>query len=102
MFGALDDFLNESYLKKHTKGELIIGKDAHKRYTLEVFAVMRVNARVDEIFQVGNALESAEYIKENSYIYTAEKNKRIVALSTCLSGNTEDRTVVFCYILDED
>ena len=102
MFGALDDFFNESFLKEHKKGELVIGKDAHKRYTLEVFAAMRVSARVDEIFQVGDAMKSAEYIKENANIYTSEKNKRIIALSTCQSGNTDDRTVVFCYILDED
>ncbi len=50
MFGALDDFLNEEYLRSHTTGTLMVGRNAEKVYDLEVFASARVSAREKIVF----------------------------------------------------
>ncbi|MBQ6633439.1 MAG: class B sortase [Ruminococcus sp.] len=43
MFGALDDFLSEGYLREHSHCTLIIGRDASVIYELEVFASLRAS-----------------------------------------------------------
>lgn len=100
MFGALDAFMNEDYLKNHTTGTLIIGKNAEKTYNLEVFAYMEASATEDIIFNPSKSSEIQQYIKAYAKIYETEKNKRIIALSTCSERDTVIRTIIFCYILE--
>ncbi|MGN0630972.1 MAG: class B sortase, partial [Ruminococcus sp.] len=100
MFGALDDFLNRDYLKNHTSGTLIIGKNAEKTYSLEVFASMETNASEDTAFTPGESAEIRQYIKDNAKIYETERSERIIGLSTCADGDTVGRIIVFCYILE--
>lgn len=100
MFGALDDFLNRDYLKSHTVGTLIIGKNAEKTYSIEVFASMETNAAEEIAFTPGESAEISQYIKDIAKIYEAERSNRIIGLSTCAEGDTISRIIVFCYILD--
>lgn len=100
MFGALDDFLYEDYLKSHTDGTLMIGKNAEKVYALEVFACMKTNAAEKIVFTPGDSAGIRQYLKEHAKIYETERSERIIGLSTCADGNTADRIIVFCYILE--
>lgn len=97
MFGALDEFLDASYLSQHTSGTLIIGKNAEKTFDLEVFASMRASAKDEAVFDPGKG-DVRQFIKNNSIVYTAESDRRIIALSTCAEGDSVSRTLVFCYI----
>lgn len=99
MFGALDEFLNEDYLRSHTSGELIIGRDGRKTCRLEVFASLRASARDEEIFDVKNG-GVLEYIEQNCAVKTDEPTDRVLALSTCADGDSVSRIVVFCNIID--
>ena len=97
MFGALDDFLDSSYLNSHSSGTLIIGKDAEKTYELTVFAAMRASAKDEAVFDPGKG-DIRQFIKEHCETYTADSGRRILALSTCAEGDSVSRTLVFCYI----
>lgn len=100
MFGALDDFLNRAYLESHAYGTLIIGRNAEKTYSLEVFACMETNAAEEIAFTPGNSAEISQYIKSNAKIYKAERSERIIGLSTYAEGDSINRIIVFCYILE--
>ena len=97
MFGALDDFLDTSYLNSHSSGTLIVGKDAEKTYGLTVFAAMRASAKDEAVFDPGKG-DIRQFIKEHCETYTADTGQRILALSTCAEGDPVTRTLVFCYI----
>lgn len=97
MFGALDEFLNSSYLCSHTKGTLMVGRKAEKVYDLEVFASMRASAGEKTVFDMQND-KIRQYIHDNAEVLTAESDSRIIALSTCTDANSLTRIVVFCYI----
>lgn len=99
MFGSLDDFLSESYLRKHTTGTLLVGRNAEKEYKLRVFAAMRVSSRDKTVFDI-NKDKIQQYIKDNAKVYTKQEQKRIIGLSTCADAGSVNRIVVFCYILD--
>ena len=51
MFGALDDYLDESFLKSHTHGTLLVGKEGNTSYDLEIFYAMEADAKDDYIFE---------------------------------------------------
>ena len=98
MFGALDDFLDESYLKQHTSGTLMIGRNAEKVCALEVFASMRVSAKESIVFDMDQE-NIRQYIRDHAAVLTTvEKEERILGLSTCTEANSVTRVVVFCYI----
>ena len=99
MFGSLDDFLSESYLRKHTTGTLLVGRNAEKEYKLRVFAAMRVSSRDKTVFDIDKD-KIQQYIKDNAKVYTKQEQKRIIGLSTCADAGSVNRIVVFCYILD--
>ena len=98
MFGALDDFLDRSYLEKHTSGSLIVGSDAEVTYPLEVFASMKAKATDESIFEF-KCSDIRDYIRSNSEVFLTDDDKPIIALSTCSSGDMVARTIVFCYII---
>ena len=99
MFGALDDFLSEKYLRQHSTGTLMIGKKAEKVYDLECFASMKVSAKEKIVFDMKNE-QIRQFIHDNSSVLTHECGSRIIALSTCADADTVTRVVVFCYIRD--
>lgn len=100
MFGVLDKFLNRNYLENHTSGTLIVGENAEKTYSLEIFACMETNASEDIVFTPGESAEIRQYIKDNTDVYDTERSERIIGLSTCTEGDTVNRIIVFCYILE--
>lgn len=99
MFGALDDFLNPSYLRAHTTGTLMVGRNAEKVYDIEVFASMRVSAREKIVFDMQqDAIR--QYIADNADVLADERDARILGLSTCADNDQTSRIVVFCYIIE--
>ena len=99
MFGALDDYLDMSYLNSHSSGKLIIGKNAEKTCVLTVFASMRASAKDEAVFDPGKG-DIRQFIKEHCETQTADTGQRILALSTCAEGDSVTRTIVFCYIAE--
>lgn len=98
MFGALDDFADETYLRQHTSGSLMTGRDAERTYPLEVFASMSVSATEKTVFDLAQD-DIRQFIHDNAPVLTEEKDLPILALSTCADAGSAARTVVFCYIL---
>ena len=102
MFGALDEFLDEKYMKNHSKGTLIVGRDGSVSYELGVFACMKVN-EYDKKMLDPDSLEniSALISEEASVINTSIKNSdHIMVLSTCTEPVSTNRLLVFCYIYE--
>lgn len=99
MFGALDEFLDESYLKQHVSGTLMLGRNAEKVCGLEVFASMRVSAKESIVFDMEQE-NIRQYIHDHAAVLTAEKEDRILGLSTCTDANSVTRVVVFCYMTE--
>ena len=99
MFGALDDFLDEGYLKAHSSGTLLIGRDGKKEYKLRVFASARATAGDEAVFNV-TAGGTVEFARKNASVWLSEPQGRVVALSTCADSDTVTRVVVFCYIVE--
>ncbi len=102
MFGALDEFLDEEYMKKHSKGTLIVGRSGSVSYDLGVFACMIIN-EYDMKMLDPDSLEniSALISEEASVINTSIKNSdHIMVLSTCTEPVSTNRLLVFCYIYE--
>ena len=100
MFGALDDFLDEAYLKEHSKGTLIVGDNADNAYDIEIFASMKVSAKEKTVFDMKQD-GIRQFIRGNASVMTHEKDSRIIALSTCVDADSLDRVAVFGYISKE-
>ena len=99
MFGALDDFLDGSYLAGHSEGTLYVGRDAEEVYKLKVFAAMRVSARERIVFDLSQD-EIESYILSRTGASSNDPGGRLLALSTCVDAGSYDRIIVFCRILD--
>ena len=98
MFGALDSFLDESYMRSHSTGSLIVGRDGHMTYGLEVFAAAYVSADEKTVFSIGSNNDIEQFIADNAEVQISVPNGRIVALSTCADNDSIRRLVVFCSI----
>lgn len=100
MFGALDGFLNEKYLKEHSSGTLMVGRNAEKVYKLRVFASMKVNVNEKIVFDMDQD-GIRQFVHDNALVLTRESaDERIIALSTCIDADSLKRIVVFCYIYE--
>ncbi len=105
MFGGLDLFVDEDYLNSHTVGYLFLPECTE---VLEIFAYISVDATDDYIF--GTNLDDPDqqaatiaYIEENATVYRdigLQSSDRIVALATCSTAGTNQRTVVLARIVD--
>lgn len=104
MFGALDDFLDEDYFNAHRTGTLYVGDDV---YRIQVFGVLECAATQEEIFApteipledtAGYITQKALYLDEKAW----DKDRKILALSTCKYPDTADRTVVLTTIEKEN
>lgn len=98
MFGSLDDFLNEDYLKSHSRGTLMIGRNADRVCGLEIFAAMKINASEKTVFDMdGDHIR--EYLEQSSSVRLTEgDDRKILGLATCVGSEAAVKTVVFCYI----
>ena len=98
MFGALDQFVKETYFYNHREGILV---SKYGVYDLRTFAVLKTDAYNELIYNVGTNSVSTilKYVSENALIYDqneANKANKILALSTCANAETNGRLVVFC------
>lgn len=96
MFGALDDYLDESFLKSHTHGTLLVGKEGKTSYDIEVFYAMEADAKDDYIFEP----DQYELLLDYFSGFSMNRPERIICLSTCAGDASTKRIVVFAYILD--
>ena len=100
MFGALDEYLDESYLKAHSDGTLLVGRKNVKTFRLKVFAVAKVNVFDEKVFFEPDSEDIGVLIQEYAKVYddSVTKSRRILALSTCTEPVSQNRLIVFCYI----
>ena len=96
MFGALDDFLDKDFLDSHSKGTLLVGRNADKTYGLKIFYAMSADAKDKMVFETDHSAELREFLSSKGF----DSSNRIVCLSTCSDGDSTERTVVFAYILE--
>ena len=103
MFGALDDFLDESYLKEHSTGTLIVGRDGKKSYRLSVFACLKVNVFDNKVLDPDTFENISKIISKQAVTMntSVEKSDHILALSTCTEPVSSKRLLVMCYILPD-
>lgn len=99
MFGDIDKFASEEYLKSHTLGILMTPTG---NYDLYIFACMQTDAYNDTIYFKDTENEKAygelfEHISKNSLVYIPQENipQKIIAMSTCAETGTFGRTVIF-------
>ena len=96
MFGALDNFLDESYIRSHRKGTLIIGRNGDKEYKFTIFACLHTSAKEKAVFDPGKD-DILQYVRNNALIMTEEPKGRILGLSTCTGVDNDTRTLVFAF-----
>ena len=99
MFGAIDYFEKEEYFDKHRKGTLLVVNG--KKYSVDIYAFMETDASVDTVFDVTVGGDIRGYVASNSKIYRQPAGGRVLALSTCKSPLTTERTVLFATIREE-
>ena len=97
MFGELHEYADEDYLKTHRSGTLYVDGEYYK---LKVFACFKSNGHDTEVYRIpldkkdipewSEKIRSIALAKAGSF----PKNGRILLLSTCASGQTDERTLV--------
>ena len=101
MFGTLDHYTDETYLKAHRDGVIVTREQV---FDIKVFAVMLTDAYATELYAPGGdqIADVLTFLREGIGEATvwfdneaAEDAARIVALSTCESAETDGRLVVF-------
>ncbi len=98
MFGALDDFKEQSYFDSHRTGRLItVGGTS---YDIRFFAAAMVQATDPLVFHPMNTTPEAlvDMLEKKAMIFEppeSEDNLKLIALSTCQSADTIDRMVLF-------
>lgn len=92
MFGALDAYHDNGYLKKHATGLLKTRKG--KTYSLKIVSCISISGKNQTVFDVQQNISD----KRKELIRLSPElagNKKILALSTCQDTETDERTVVF-------
>ena len=102
MFGALDDFLSESYLKQHSHGTLVVGRNASATYELGIFACIRINVLETDVLEPMLLEDITKIIEERAAFVNpaVRKSGHILVLSTCVEPVSSNRLLVFCYIYE--
>ena len=102
MFGALDEYLDSSYLVEHSNGILLTGRDNVRSEKIKAFACAKVNVFDDRDFFNPAVQDIDKLIREHAGVYdeSVPKTGRILALSTCTEPVSQNRLIVFCYIYD--
>ena len=105
MFGALDEFTDESYFDSHREGVLVTGSTV---YDLTTFAVLRTNAYEANVYYVNGktAADVISFLESASPIIyrtgVANSSSKIIALSTCAAADTDGRLVVYAVMTPRD
>ncbi|MBR4546389.1 MAG: class B sortase [Oscillibacter sp.] len=100
MFGALDKYLDESYLYAHRSG--VLATDA-RMYDLNMFAVVETDAYEQAFYRAGDRMDEVIAFLRNPGSTTTvaffdegalSDVSQIVAFSTCASATTNGRLIV--------
>lgn len=96
MFGALDNYTEESYFREHLTGRLTVGDVA---YDLHVHAFFRCDASSAEIFSMYATMrDRVSFIRSKAWYTDGDiSGKKVVALTTCKAPGATDRTVLICW-----
>ncbi len=97
MFGDLDRYTDESFLKSHNEGVLIC---ADNMYDVTFFAVVKTDAYDEAVYKAGNRdlNDLLAYVNRHALVSTGADvsgAKKIIALSTCASAQTNGRLILF-------
>ena len=97
MFGTLDEFRKEAYLRAHKDGVVIVGEEV---YQVTLFAVVETHAFDNAVYDVGNRdiAELLESIRPISLFFEEETTvgaTKILAMSTCAGATTYGRLIVY-------
>ena len=105
MFGDLEKYKEEAFFSTHRSGMLYLPKQA---YEIEIFAFIDTNAHDKLVFRPNqttweNQGQLLDYTAEKALWRTEEYpqgGEKILGMSTCDSGNTDGRYVIFARIID--
>ena len=99
MYGDVMEFIEKDYFDKHLTGHLFLPDGKARK--LEVFAVIECDAYDRMIYDVeekkGHVMEPVEYLKNHATNFRdigMKESDQIMALSTCVSVETNGRAVV--------
>lgn len=99
LFGALDRFLEESYLCQHRNGTLLVGKNGEKRMRLSIFAALQASAAEKAIFDPEKGTVRS-YLQTHTDVSPTQLQGRLIAFSTCTGGDNDTRTIVFACLTE--
>lgn len=98
MFGDLGRYLDPGFFEKNRTGTLLTPE---YDYDIEVLAAGIFDAYDSNVFNAGGPV-SAAYIEEKAVnIRGTLSSGHILALSTCFDDMTDNRTVVFCGLINK-
>ncbi len=97
MFGDLGMYLETDFFEKNRSGTLLTPE---YDYDIEVIASGIFDAYDSNIFNAGQSV-SAAYVEANAVNIRGELPEHVLALSTCLDDMTDNRTVVFCALVNK-
>ena len=99
MYGDVMEFIKKDYFDKHLTGHLFLPDGRARK--LDVFAVIECDAYDQMIYRTdnkkGNVMELVEYLKNHATNFRdigMKESDQIMALSTCVSVETNGRAVV--------
>ena len=99
MYGDVMEFIKKDYFDKHLTGHLFLPDGRARK--LDVFAVIECDAYDQMIYRTdnknGNVMELVEYLKNHATNFRdigMKESDQIMALSTCVSLETNGRAVV--------
>jgi sortase B len=97
MFGALDAYTDESYMREHLTGTLMAGDE---RYDIRVHAFFRCDASHNEVFSPYDGLteERLRFFEQQAWHTSGRAGSKMIALTTCKSPGATDRTVLLANI----
>ena len=97
MFGDLERFLDEDFFERNGSGVLLTPE---YDYDIEVFAAGVFNAYDRNIYRAGKAFMH-EYTEDHALnLREGRHYDHVLALSTCTDDMTDNRTVVFCGLVN--
>jgi len=98
MFGALDYFISQAFLKSHRTGRLTAVDGTV--YELNIWAAGYCEASDSEIFDPTSGADIEAFAESQGFAILDHGDGRIAALTTCKEPSSLERTIVLCEILE--
>ena len=98
MFGSLDRFYERTYFERHRTGTLRADGIV---YRLESFAILRIDAQEDVIFEPQSSESVISLAREKALLFEEPANSHVLALSTCVDDRSTARTVLLLTMTEE-